>query len=144
MSCATAMQARRVRAAHSPGFSLLEVLVVLAVVGILVAIAWPSYTDTVQKSRRADARVALLDAAQRLERCRTQHEAYDHPDCAIPAASPEGHYRITEPEPRGTLTFLLRATPIGAQAGDAPDCGWLELDHRGQRGAVGEAAAACW
>jgi type IV pilus assembly protein PilE len=144
MSCGTAIKARRVSATRSRAFSLLEVLVVMAVVGILVAIAWPSYKDTVQKSRRADARVGLLDAAQRLERCRTRYEAYDHPDCAVPAASPEGHYRITEPESRSALTFLLRATPIGTQAADAPHCAWLELDHRGQRAAAGKAAAACW
>lgn len=144
MSCGPAIKVRRVSATHCRAFSLLELLVVMAIVGILVAIAWPSYKDTVQKSRRADAHVALLDAAQRLERCRTQHEAYDHLDCAVPAASPDGHYRITEPESRSALTFLLRATPIGVQAGDALHCAWLELDHRGQRGAVGKAAAACW
>lgn len=144
MSRGTAIKVRRVSATRSRAFSLLELLVVMAIAGILVTIAWPSYKDTVQKSRRTDARVALLDAAQRLERCRTQHEAYDHPDCAVPAASPEGHYRITEPEPRSALTFVLRATPTGTQAGDAPHCAWLELDHRGQRGAVGKAAAACW
>jgi type IV pilus assembly protein PilE len=144
MSAWSAVPTRRFPATHARAFSLLELLVVVAVVGVLAAIAWPSYKDTVQKSRRADARVALLEAAQRLERCRTRHESYDHPECPIPTTSPEGHYQITESEPRSALTFRLRATPVGAQAGDAPNCGWLELDHRGQRAATGKASTACW
>ncbi len=126
------------------GFSLLELLIVLAVLAILSAVAWPSYQDTVHKSRRADARVALLEAAQLLERCQTVHQSYSHPDCIIPVQSPEGFYRITEPEARGAHTYRLRATPIGPQAADIPACAYLELAQTGQRSASGQAGAACW
>ena len=132
------------RACIAAGFSLLELLIALAVLAILSAVAWPSYQDTVHKSRRADARVGLLEAAQLLERCHTVHQSYSHADCVIPAGSPEGYYRITEPVARGAHTYRVRATPIGAQAADAQACGYLELDQTGQRSASGQAAADCW
>lgn len=132
------------RAHITAGFSLLELLIALAVLAILSAVAWPSYQDTVHKSRRADARAALLEAAQLLERCHTVHQRYNHADCVIPAGSPEGFYRITEPVARSAHAYRLRATPIGAQASDAQACGYLELDQTGQRSASGHAAAHCW
>jgi type IV pilus assembly protein PilE len=129
---------------RDPGFSLVELLVVLAALAILASLAWPSYQDAVRKARRADARTALLDAAQRLERCHTRHGSYDHEHCTVPATSPDGFYRIIEPDPRGALSFRLRAVPTGAQAADAKSCAFLELDHRGQRTSSGAAAAGCW
>ena len=126
------------------GFSLVELLVVLAALAILVSLASPSYQDVVRKARRADARTALLDAAQRLERCHTRHGSYDHEHCTVPAISPDGFYRIIEPDPRGALSFRLRAVPTGSQAADAVACGFLEIDHRGQRTHSGVAAAGCW
>lgn len=135
---------RQAPAARQGGFTLLELLLVVAMVAILVAIALPSYSDSVYKARRADGRVALLEAAQRLERCLTRHDSYSHAACTVAVLSPDGHYRITEPEPRGPASFRLRATPIGAQAGDAAACAWLELDHRGQRTALAKTGVACW
>lgn len=126
------------------GFSLLELLIVLLAMAILIAVAWPVYKDSVHKVRRADARIALLQAAQRLERCHTRNDSYSHASCVVAPLSPDGYYRITEPDPRGPSSFLLRATPIGVQAGDAGSCARLEIDHRGQRNAAGKAAEACW
>jgi type IV pilus assembly protein PilE len=135
---------RQAPASRQSGFTLLELLLVVAMVAIVVAIALPSYSDSVYKARRADGRVALLEAAQRLERCMTRNDSYSHAACTIPELSPDGHYRITESEPRGPTSFRLRATPIGAQAGDAASCAWLELDHRGQRTALAKTGVACW
>lgn len=129
---------------RSFGFSLLELLIVLVALAILVAVAWPVYKDSLYKVRRADARVALLQAAQRLERCYTRNDSYSHESCTVVTRSPEGYYRIIEPNPRGPSSFLLRATPTGVQAGDSGSCAWLEIDHRGHRAAAGSAAEACW
>ncbi len=59
------------------GFTLVELLIVMVIASILMMVAVPSYRQSVIKSRRADARVALNDVAQRLERCYTQFGAYD-------------------------------------------------------------------
>jgi type IV pilus assembly protein PilE len=144
MRAAPASARPQAPAARRGGFTLLELLIVVVAVAIVAAIAWPSYADSVYKARRADGRVALLEGAQRLERCLTRHDSYSHAACTVPVLSPDGHYRITEPEPRGPASFRLRATPTGAQAGDAASCAWLELDHRGQRTAAGKTGAACW
>lgn len=58
------------------GFTLIELMIVVAIVGILAAIAYPAYTDSVLKGRRAQARTALLELMQQQERYMTQHNSY--------------------------------------------------------------------
>ncbi|MDV7393712.1 type IV pilin protein, partial [Arthrospira platensis SPKY1] len=60
----------------SVGFTLIEVMIVVAIIAILAAIAYPSYQEQVRKSRRADAKVSLLDAVQRQERFFTVNNQY--------------------------------------------------------------------
>lgn len=61
---------------HARGFTLIELLIVVAVVAILAAIAYPAYTDSVLKGRRAQARTALLELMQQQERYMTQRNTY--------------------------------------------------------------------
>lgn len=58
------------------GFTLIELMIAVAVVGILAAIAYPSYMDSIRKARRADAKSALLDAVHRQERFFTENNQY--------------------------------------------------------------------
>ena len=115
------------------GFTLIELMIVVAVVAILAAVAIPAYTQYVEQTRRADAHSALLSSAQTLERCFTRTNTYRVPPCpAVPTESPDGFYtitvapRVTEP-PGPDGTFLLTAT----RAGDA--CSPFTLDERGNR-----------
>jgi len=138
----------KVRVVHTRGFTLIELLIVMAIVGILTAMAYPAYTESVKRSRRSDAVTRLLEVAQTLERCYTQFGgAYDHVDCPIQAAmesvSSQGFYQVV-PTVTAT-TYHLTATPVldGPQAADA-GCTAFTLTHTGVKTAVGDLGDACW
>ncbi|MFA5940632.1 MAG: type IV pilin protein [Sinimarinibacterium sp.] len=131
---------------RSCGFSLIELMIAVAIVGILAAIALPSYQNSVRKSRRADAKVALTDTAQRLERCLTQYGTYDNGNCTVAAAfdSPEAYYTISTNI--GRMNYTLTATAQGQQLRDEA-CARFTLDNRGAKTAFngdGAAATDCW
>jgi len=131
------------------GFTLLEVLIVVAILGIVSALAYNSYTRQADDSRRSDAASMLVNAAQHLERCFTRFHAYDHEDCNdLPDESPGGHYRL-DSSGVDANTFTVRAIPQGVQAErDADRCAFLELDHTGRRtaedGDGNDAVDECW
>ncbi len=134
------------------GFTLIELLIALAVVGILASIAYPSYTDHVRMTRRADAQGALMGLSNAMERHFTQNSTYcdaanaGPPSVCGAAASdtgPPSIYSTQSPIDGGTpyynltieaataTTYTLRAAPI-AGTGQAMD-GLLELDGTGVR-----------
>ena len=126
------------------GFTLIELMIVVTLIAIIAAIAIPSYQKYVEKTRRADAQSALLQAAQSLERCFTRLNAYNAAGCpGVTGLTSEGFYRISfaDGEPTAT-TFELEAEPVGAQENDP--CGTFTLDQRGQRTAAGDASLRCW
>ena len=75
------------------GFTLIELMIVLVIVGIVASIAYPSYTRYVQKSLRTDAHAGLMQAASELERCYTRTYAYAS-SCLETIQSPERNYDI--------------------------------------------------
>ncbi len=134
----------RAHAAQQPGFSLVELLIVLACIAVLVGWAWPNYQQLLQRSQRAQARTALLQAAHWLERAASANGSYpaaaDVPTSVLQA---EGlRYQLSLSS--STHSFNLTATPSGAQVGDA--CGSFTLAHTGVRGVINASlsVAQCW
>ncbi len=119
------------------GFTLIELMMVVAIVAVIVSIAVPAYNRHVEKSRRADAQSALLSGAQALERCFTRNNAYNAAACTLPTASPDGFYTIRVTATPSTYT--LTATATGTDA-----CSPFTLDHLGVRGSGGTDADRCW
>lgn len=140
------LQVTHGRVLRRRGVTLIELMIVVVIVGILAAIAYPSYQDQVRKSRRADGKGALLQTAQQLERCYTRFASYNNANCgvALPVDSPEGFYQISATALNAS-NFTLDATPQNDQANDAK-CGTLRLAHTGAQGSQGADGDAndCW
>jgi type IV pilus assembly protein PilE len=132
------------RTAH--GFTLIELMVVVAIVVILATIAYPSYEEQMIKTRRAEGRAAMLEVATRLERCFTRFNAYDHAACAGLASmrSENGYYQVSA-SAINTTFFSLQAQPQLAQVKDTK-CGTLTLTSVGVRGQSGTPPSGykCW
>lgn len=135
------------------GFTLIELMITVAIVAILAAIAYPSYIQYIRRAHRADVKTALLSDAQFLERNFTEANLYNQNSggVAITAASLPN----TQSPISGTAiyniglavtasTYTLTATPAvgGPMSGDS--CGALTLTHLGVKGVGGSTVEACW
>ncbi len=136
---------------RSSGFTLIEMMIVVAVIGILAAIAYPSYQEHVRKARRADAQTALLELAQFMERHYTANGKYLTDANAAPTlpfseAPKDGtgkYYDLSFASAPTASSYTLRAVPKGAMASDS--CGTLTLSNTGAKGqATGASLATCW
>src|SRR3569623_2667430 len=109
----------RRRSFYQCGFTLMEVMIVLSIISILAAIAYPAYTSLVHKSRRVDAKAALMTAAQTLERCFTENNSYAAAACvtAVPNSLTvsQGDYAVAFTS-RTATAYTLTATATRVQA----------------------------
>lgn len=123
---------------HNSGFTLIELMIVVMVIGILATIAIPAYNDSVRKGKRADGKAALTSLANTLERCYTQYGSYNSGSCSItsPQNSESGYYSITIT--RGATTFSLSAAGQNGQENDT-GCTPLTLNQTNVKGPSG-----CW
>ncbi|WP_342130630.1 type IV pilin protein [Hydrogenophaga sp. OTU3427] len=130
------------------GFSLVEAMVVVAVIGILAAIAYPNYTEHVRRGRRSDAMVALSAVLQAQERWRANTLTYaaQLQDLGLRSTSLDGHYALAL-NGASRNSYTATATAVGVQASDTA-CSSMSvtLDAQGiHYGATGSAGARrCW
>lgn len=125
---------------RSHGFTLLELMIATAIVGILAAIALPAYSSYVDRTRLGNAQMDLFATASFAEQYRTQNGVYPDTDDLPRTQSPEtGAAAYIIQIDSDASTFVLSAQPTGAQAGH--ECGTLTLTHRGRKGAD---ANDCW
>lgn len=132
------------------GFTLIELMVVVAIVAILAGIALPAYNDAVRKSKRGQAKADLTELAQRAERFHTVNNTYVGFWDNVPAAE-----RVSPRTPGATTaysivaveaanSYSLTATPQGGQVADTR-CLALSINQLGQKGRTGSGTIAdCW
>ena len=123
---------------HS-GFTLIEILIVIAIVAILVALALPNYNESVRKARRSDAQQDLLEFAGTAERVFTRTNSYITVDDTTPAAT--DYYTYSFPAAATATTYSITATPKSSQGVDK--CGTMTLTNTGARTYSGT-LAGCW
>jgi type IV pilus assembly protein PilE len=148
------------RARHS-GFTLMELIIAMVIIGILTAIAIPSYTAYIQRSNRAEARHAVLEASVWMERFRTERGSYDNPAGSgaqtLPVAmqcSPRNttgtgtcrDYNV-QVQAVNVVSYTLQAVPVvgGRMATDV--CGNLSIDQTGLKqftAGPGASQDVCW
>jgi type IV pilus assembly protein PilE len=134
------------------GVTLMELLVVMAIIGIIASIAVPSYRRYLVRANRTDAKTALLQTAQALERCYTNSVpyAYNSATCAaavvLPLPVASGNYIVDVSGPGITpQAFTISATPQGSQAAEDAACATFTLTQAGVQTVSGTSPPdLCW
>jgi type IV pilus assembly protein PilE len=128
------------------GFTLIELMIVVAVIAIIAAVAIPAYSDYVTRSKRADGKSGLLAFQLQQEKFRANNPTYGaDASVGLPSASPDGYYTISVSGAVSATNYQLRAVPTAAQTD--PECATLLINQDGDKNATGNAAdpvASCW
>jgi len=122
--------------ASARGFTLIELMIAVAILAIVMGIAIPSYNQWVLESGRADAKGVLMQSAQTLERCFTRYNAYDDENCALAeddTVTSENNKYVMTVTTLAADAFTLTAAPQGGQANDT-ECEDFTLNHQGRKG----------
>jgi type IV pilus assembly protein PilE len=125
------------RRKYKSGFTLIELMIAIAIIGIIAAIAYPSYQDSIRKARRGDAQADLIQFFANAERRFTELNSY----AGTPLPIDTDGYSYNFSVALSATAYTIRATPTASQNGDG--CGTMTLDQAGQRVNTGT-TAGCW
>ena len=129
------------------GFTLIELMIAVVIIGVLVSFAFTSYQNSVRKSNRAEAKTAVSEVAQKLQRCFSMYGSYNNSNCAIYAqlsaaggkitTQTRGFYDVTGVFTSSTYTLTATAVKLPQTADDG--CNVMTLKQTGAKSPV-----ACW
>ncbi|MCH1925446.1 type IV pilin protein [Shewanella sp. C32] len=123
------------------GFTLIELMIVVVIIGILASIAYPSYVDYITKSNRSEAHAALMRVANLQEQYYLDNKAYttDLKELGLSASPFTTEHGIYEVSSAGTSSFTVSAKALGSQATRDTSCGTITITDTGVKGPGG-----CW
>ncbi len=128
------------------GFTLIELMITVAIIGIGSSVAYPLYADYVKKARRSDAVSALSQGSLVMERCRTEKSTYT--GCSPgDTTSLSKHYNLSVDVNNTGTSYQLTASPdIASPQYSDDECNAFTLSSKGVKGHTGSATApsACW
>lgn len=127
------------------GFTLIEMMIVVAIIGILTAIAYPSYVDYLYKGSRAEAMASLLDIANRQEQFYADNHQYatSLSDLGVTNKSDSGLFTLSLTA--NTTTFSVTANPLAHPATKDQLCTSFKIDELGKKTATGSGGNnTCW
>lgn len=131
---------------NAKGFTLIELMIVVAIIAIITSIGYPSYQDSVRKGNRADGLATITETAQRLERCYTSYGSYNNANCPVQSGatinSARAHYKVDVTS--ASSTYTLVATPVSGQQLKDTKCTTFTVDNTGKKTATGSDYLHCW
>ena len=128
----------------SNGFTLIELMIVVVIIGVLAAVAMPAYQEYSKRARRADAKHALLEIQLNQEKWRANNSTYSSTIGDVwggGTTSLEGYYNLTV-SGGAASQYSATAAPTGVQSGD--DCGTFAINANGENTSGSNASSDCW